>query len=143
MSLQTFINSEATIMLCLNTRNYDERINRLKKLAILKSKKSTTKKQWGYPRCFLARFVKNKVEISDILNYRIGVEVVTEKNQKYNEIILPNLTYIQSHLEESWSLEQLSQKTGLLYYFHRMFQDAVGESLKNYTTWLKLEKATN
>lgn len=83
---------------------------------------------------FLARFVKNKLEISDILNYRIGVEVVTEKNQNYNEIILPILTYIQSQLEESLSLEHLSQKTGLPYYFHRMFQDAVGESLKNYTT---------
>jgi len=67
---------------------------------------------------------------------------VTEKIQKYNEIILPILTYIQSHLEESLSLEQLSQKAGLSpYYFHRMFHDAVGESLKSYTTRLKLEKA--
>ncbi|MET0787042.1 MAG: hypothetical protein ABWX61_04730 [Paenisporosarcina sp.] len=38
---------------------------------------------------------------------------MTVKTQKYNEIVLPILTYIQSHLEESLSLEQLSQKAGL------------------------------
>ena len=120
MSLQTFMNSEANTMLCLNTRNYDERINRLKSfvsnyIQIPSQNRNNQRPKSGEDilTAFLARFVKNKGIISDILNYRIGVDVVTEKIEEYNEIILPILPYIQSHLEKSLSLEQLSQKAGL------------------------------
>lgn len=67
---------------------------------------------------------------------------MSDKMQKHNEIILPILVYIQTHLNEPLSLEKLSQKAGLSsYHFHRIFNDTVGESLKSYTTRLKLEKA--
>jgi AraC family transcriptional regulator len=61
---------------------------------------------------------------------------------KHDEMILPILVYIQTHLEEELSLDKLSKKAGWsAYHFHRVFHETVGETLKSYVTRLKLEKA--
>lgn len=56
--------------------------------------------------------------------------------------LLPILAYIQSHLDEDLSLAQLADKASLSpFHFHRLFQNAIGETLKQYTQRLRLERA--
>lgn len=58
------------------------------------------------------------------------------------ESILPVLIYIQTHLDDDLSLEMIARKVGLSpFYFHRLFQQFTGETLKKYTQRLRLERA--
>ena len=63
-----------------------------------------------------------------------------------NEIerILPVLVHIQANLDQDLSLEVLANRVGLSpFYFHRLFRSAVGETLKQYTQRLRLERAAS
>lgn len=56
--------------------------------------------------------------------------------------ILPILTHIQTHLAEDLSLEVLAERVNLSpFHFHRLFRATIGETLKQYTQRLRLEKA--
>ena len=63
-----------------------------------------------------------------------------------NEIerILPVLVHIQANLDQDLSLEALADRVGLSpFYFHRLFRSSVGETLKQYTQRLRLERAAS
>lgn len=52
------------------------------------------------------------------------------------------LLHIQAHLDSDLSLDAVASDVGVSpYHFHRLFQDAVGETLKTYTQRLRLERA--
>ena len=56
--------------------------------------------------------------------------------------LLPVLAHVQSHLDEDLSLEQMAGKAALSpYHFHRLFHDTIGETPKQYTQRLRLERA--
>lgn len=56
--------------------------------------------------------------------------------------LLPILIHIQANLDDDLSLEQVAQVAQLSpFHFHRQFQTAVGETLKQYTQRLRLERA--
>ena len=58
------------------------------------------------------------------------------------ESILPVLIYIQTHLDGDLSLETTAGQVGISpFYFHRLFQQFTGETLKKYTQRLRLERA--
>jgi len=64
----------------------------------------------------------------------------TEKN--YQERINKVLLYIQQHLGEDVSLESLANVACFsVYHFHRIFRGIVGESIKEHTRRLKLERS--
>jgi AraC family transcriptional regulator len=63
-----------------------------------------------------------------------------------NEIerLLPVLVHIQANLDQDLSLEALATRAQLSsFHFHRLFRSAVGETLKQYTQRLRLERAAN
>lgn len=67
---------------------------------------------------------------------------MSDNFNKQLEIIIPILVYIQANLHEELGLEVVAKKSGLSpYYFHRTFKSVVGETLKQYVTRIKLEKA--
>ena len=56
--------------------------------------------------------------------------------------LLPSLVYIQTNLAENLSLEQVAQQADISpFHFHRLFHDSIGETLKQYTMRLRLERA--
>jgi AraC family transcriptional regulator len=56
--------------------------------------------------------------------------------------LLPVLVYIQVHLDEDLALARMAEIAGLSpYHFHRLFQETIGETLKEYTRRLQLERA--
>jgi AraC family transcriptional regulator len=60
----------------------------------------------------------------------------------YMERLLPILVYIQTSLEEDLSLEQMADRASMSpFHFHRLFREAIGETLKRYTQRLRLERA--
>ena len=60
------------------------------------------------------------------------------------ERLLPILVHIQTSLEEDLSLEKIAERAGMsAYHFHRVFRGAVGETLKQYTQRLRLERAAH
>ena len=60
------------------------------------------------------------------------------------ERLLPILVHIQTSLEEDLSLEKISDQASMSpYHFHRVFRDAIGETLKQYTQRLRLERAAH
>lgn len=60
------------------------------------------------------------------------------------ETLLPVLVYIQANLDEDLSLEVLAKRVRLSrFHFHRLFRSAIGETLKQYTQRLRLERAAN
>jgi AraC family transcriptional regulator len=60
------------------------------------------------------------------------------------EKLLPVLVHIQANLDEDLSLETLAKRVRLSpFHFHRLFRSAVGETLKQYTQRLRLERAAN
>lgn len=62
------------------------------------------------------------------INYRKRIERVTE--------------YINNHLDQALSLNQLAQVACFSpYHFHRIFVASVGETVNNFTTRLRLEKS--
>ena len=71
---------------------------------------------------------------------------VQEDQASANEIerLLPVLVHIQANLDQNLSLEALANRFGLSHFhFHRLFRSAVGETLKQYTQRLRLERAAN
>ena len=60
------------------------------------------------------------------------------------ERLLPVLVHIQANLDQDLSLAALAGMAGLSpFHFHRLFRSAVGETLKQYTQRLRLERAAN
>ena len=60
------------------------------------------------------------------------------------ERLLPILVHIQTSLEEDLSLEKIADQASMSpYHFHRVFRDAIGETLKQYTQRLRLERAAH
>src|SRR6185436_9440037 len=60
------------------------------------------------------------------------------------ERLLPVLVHIQANLDQDLSLEALANRVRLSHFhFHRLFRSAVGETLKQYTQRLRLERAAN
>jgi AraC family transcriptional regulator len=58
------------------------------------------------------------------------------------EQLYPVFVYIQSHLADDLSLEQVAGQADLSpFHFHRLFHGLVGETLKQYTQRLRLEQA--
>jgi AraC family transcriptional regulator len=58
------------------------------------------------------------------------------------EHLLPVLVHVQANLSEDLSLEQVAQRAELSpFHFHRLFHDTIGETLKQYTQRLRLERA--
>ena len=54
------------------------------------------------------------------------------------------LVHIQANLDQDLSLEALANRVRLSHFhFHRLFRSAVGETLKQYTQRLRLERAAN
>ena len=54
------------------------------------------------------------------------------------------LVHIQANLDQDLSLEVLAKQLRLSqFHFHRLFRSAVGETLKQYTQRLRLERAAN
>ena len=54
------------------------------------------------------------------------------------------LVHIQANLDQDLSLEALANRVQLSHFhFHRLFRSAVGETLKQYTQRLRLERAAN
>jgi AraC family transcriptional regulator len=60
------------------------------------------------------------------------------------EKLLPVLVHIQANLDEDLSLDAVAKRAGLSsFHFHRLFRSAIGETLKQYTQRLRLERAAN
>ena len=60
------------------------------------------------------------------------------------EKLLPVLVYIQANLDEDLSLDAVAKRVRLSpFHFHRLFRAAIGETLKQYTQRLRLERAAN
>lgn len=71
---------------------------------------------------------------------------VQEDQAPANEIerLLPVLVHIQANLDQDLSLEALANRVQLSqFHFHRLFRSAIGETLKQYTQRLRLERAAN
>lgn len=89
-----------------------------------------------------ARSVKRGEMICAIFNFAKGLSFMVNQSNKELEIVIPILVYIQANLHEDLDLQVVSKKAGLSpFYFHRMFKHVVGETLKQYVTRIKLEKA--
>lgn len=62
----------------------------------------------------------------------------------YQERILKVLLYIQNHLDDTLSLEELANIAHFSdFHFHRIFTAQTGESIKSYVRRLRLERATS
>ena len=60
------------------------------------------------------------------------------------EKLLPVLVHIQANLDEDLSLDAVAKRAGLSsFHFHRLFRSVIGETLKQYTQRLRLERAAN
>lgn len=60
------------------------------------------------------------------------------------EKLLPLLVFIQANLDRDLSLEALARRVRLSpFHFHRLFRSVVGETVKQYTHRLRLERAAN
>lgn len=58
------------------------------------------------------------------------------------ERLIPILLYIQANLEENLSLDRIATQAQLSpFHFHRLFQTVIGETVKQYTQRLRLERA--
>ena len=73
-------------------------------------------------------------------------ESAQEGKASANELerLLPVLVHIQANLDQDLSLEALANRARLSHFhFHRLFRSTVGETLKQYTQRLRLERAAN
>ena len=60
------------------------------------------------------------------------------------EKLLPVLVHIEANLDEDLSLDAVAKRVRLSpFHFHRLFRSAIGETLKQYTQRLRLERAAN
>lgn len=64
--------------------------------------------------------------------------------EDYQSRILKVLIHIQSHLDDSFSLDELADLASFSpYHFHRIFRGMVGESVKEHVRRLRLERAAH
>ena len=62
--------------------------------------------------------------------------------QDYHERIVRTLMYLQQHLDDALSLEQVAAVAAFSsFHFHRIFRGLVGETMKEYVRRLRLERA--
>jgi AraC family transcriptional regulator len=62
--------------------------------------------------------------------------------QDYHERIVRTLVYVQQHLDDALSLEQVAAVAAFSsFHFHRIFRGLVGETMKEYVRRLRLERA--
>jgi AraC family transcriptional regulator len=62
--------------------------------------------------------------------------------QDYHERIVRTLVYLQQHLDDALSLEQVAAVAAFSsFHFHRIFRGLVGETMKEYVRRLRLERA--
>lgn len=67
-----------------------------------------------------------------------------QTERAYQEAILRVLVYLQAHLDEVVSLEELAHVAHFSpYHFHRIFRGMVGESVKEHVRRLRLERAAH
>lgn len=79
------------------------------------------------------------MRVSQIANEASAYEVIDHGGI---ERLLPVLVHIQANLDQDLSLAALANRAGLSpFHFHRLFRSAVGETLKQYTQRLRLERA--
>lgn len=65
-----------------------------------------------------------------------------DHSEDYVKRILKVLIYIEDHVEEEMTLDELAKVACLSpFHFHRLFQAIVGETLYKYAKRLRLEKA--
>src|SRR5262249_31553230 len=75
-------------------------------------------------------------------NRRRGLVMRPQTERTYQERILRVLVHIQQHLDEALPLEDLARVACFSpYHFHRIFEGMVGESVKEHTRRLRLERA--
>lgn len=68
----------------------------------------------------------------------------SDTERAYHERILRVLVFIQQHLDEALSLEELAQVAHFSpYHFHRIFRGLVGESVMEHIRRLRLERAAH
>lgn len=68
----------------------------------------------------------------------------SQTQQTYRERLLKVLVYIQSHLDEAMTLEELARVAYFSpYHFHRIFRGMVGESVMEHLRRLRLERAAH
>src|SRR5262245_3171798 len=70
----------------------------------------------------------------------------SEAGQSANllEKLLPVLVHIQANLDQDLSLDALAKRVRLSpFHFHRIFRSTIGETPKQYTQRLRLERAAN
>ena len=66
----------------------------------------------------------------------------SDTQSDYRERILRVMVYIQNHLDDPLSLEDLAKVACFSpYHFHRIFRGVVGESVKEHVRRLRLERA--
>jgi AraC family transcriptional regulator len=73
-------------------------------------------------------------------------ERAPENHASGNEVerLLPVLVHIQANLDQDLSLATLASRVRLSpFHFHRLFRSVIGETLKQYTQRLRLERAAN
>ena len=62
--------------------------------------------------------------------------------QDYRERIVRTLVYIQQHLDDDLELDKVAGVAAFSsFHFHRIFRGLVGETLKEHTRRLRLERA--
>ena len=74
------------------------------------------------------------------------MSVSAQQEDRANEFerLLPVLVHIQANLDQDLSLEALANRARLSqFHFHRLFRSKIGETLKQYTQRLRLERAAN
>ncbi len=71
-----------------------------------------------------------------------SVTTVSKNQTDYSARMMKVLTYIQQHIDEELTLEQLATVACFSrFHFHRIFAAFVGESLRSYIRRLRIEKA--
>jgi AraC family transcriptional regulator len=100
----------------------------------------------GSRRCtseFFAKSVKHEVKEEHMMSSMTST-VRTETRQTYQQRILAVFVYVQQHLDEELSLEDLARVAWFSpYHFHRIFRGMVGESVSQHVRRLRLERAAN
>lgn len=67
---------------------------------------------------------------------------MNSSNEVYSRRINRVITYVNNHLDRSVSLQELAEESFFsAYHFHRIFVAVTGESVNNFTTRMRLEKA--
>lgn len=67
-----------------------------------------------------------------------------EKSSEYRRLLEKAVGFIEEHISEPVSLEQVAQAASLSpFHFHRIFSAVMGETLNSYVNRVRLERAAN